>query len=278
VEPALVHDRDDRVVRANGALAALAGAADPWALVGARMHRLLVGPETDTLLVRADGSTVPVRALRWPLPGVDLTAVVILEREAAPLAPAVDPAWVIEAERLARIGTWSFDLATSRLERSGTLEELYSAIGVDPDGDGSGPVEGEQVAALCEELRAGNPAADHHIELHLPGDGMLSCRAQVERGPDGTPLRLIGVVHDVSADRIARFRVERSARRFADLMALVPGGVALLDHAGRVVDANAGMCELLDVPLERLRGTGRSQSGSAAAPTARRCGASWPCR
>lgn len=254
-EPALVHDRDGRVVRANEALAALAGATDPRALGGARMRRLLVGPAEDTQLVRADGSRVPVHAVRWPLPGVDLTAVVILERDAAPQAPVVDPAWAVELERLARIGTWSFDLATSTLERSGTLEELYSAVGVDPDGDGSGPVEGEQVAALCEELRAGNPAADHHVELQLPGDGMLSCRAQVERGPDGTPQRLIGVVHDVSAERIARFRVERTARRFADLMALVPGGVALLDPAGRVVDANAGMCALLDVPLERLRGT-----------------------
>jgi diguanylate cyclase (GGDEF)-like protein/PAS domain S-box-containing protein len=253
-EPALVHDRDGRVVRANEALAALAGVADPRALAGARMHRLLVGPEADTQLVRADGSRVPVRAARWPLPGVGLTAVVILERDAPP-APVVDPAWATELERLARIGTWSFDLATSTLERSGTLDELYRAVGVDPDGDGSLPVEGEQVAALCEELRAGNPDADHHIELQLPGAGMLSCRAQVERGPDGVPQRLIGVVHDVSAERIARFRVERSARRFADLMALVPVGVALLDLAGRVVDANGGMCALLDVPLERLRGT-----------------------
>jgi diguanylate cyclase (GGDEF)-like protein/PAS domain S-box-containing protein len=251
VEPALLHDRDDRVVRANDALAALAGAADTGALVGARMHRLLVGPDPDTQLVRADGGLMPVRVLRWPLPGVELTAVVILERDAAPV---VDPVWATELERLARIGTWSFDLTTSSLERSGTLDELYGAVGVDPDG-GALPIEDQQVAALCAELRAGNPAADHHVELRLPGDRMLSCRAQVERGADGTPLRLIGIVHDVSAERIARFRVERSGRRFADLMALVPGGVALLDPAGRVVDANGGMCTLLDVPLERLRGT-----------------------
>jgi diguanylate cyclase (GGDEF)-like protein len=253
-EAALVHDRDDRVVRANDALAALAGATDPEALLGARMHRLLVSPDADTQLVRADGSPVPVRTVRWPLPGADLTAVVILARDAGPAAPVMDPAWVAELERLAGIGTWSFDLATSGLERSGTLDELYSAVGIDPDG-GSQPIESEQVAALCGELRAGSHPADHHVELQLPGDRMLSCRAQVERGADGTPVRLIGVVHDVSAERIARFRVERSGRRFADLMALVPGGVALLDPAGRVVDANGGMCALLDVPLERLRGT-----------------------
>jgi diguanylate cyclase (GGDEF)-like protein/PAS domain S-box-containing protein len=68
------------------------------------------------------------------------------------------------------------------------------------------------------------------------------------------PVRLVGIVHDVSAERIAGLRVERFAQRFADLMALVPGGVALLDPAGRVLDANAGLCALLDVSLEQLRG------------------------
>ncbi|TQM42771.1 EAL domain-containing protein [Pseudonocardia cypriaca] len=262
-EPALLHDHDGRVVRANEALAALAGASDTAALVGARMHRLLVGPDQDTRLVRADGRLVPVRAVRWPLPGVDLTGVVIVERDAA---PGVDPVWVAELERLARIGTWSFDLATSALERSETLHELYGSVGIDPDGAGSQPIEAEQVAVLCAELRAGNTTADHHVELQLPGDRMLSCRAQVERGPDGTPLRLIGVVHDVSAERVSRFRVERSGRRFADLMALVPVGVALLDPAGRVVDANEGMCALLDVPLERLRGTAATALSADDAP------------
>jgi diguanylate cyclase (GGDEF)-like protein/PAS domain S-box-containing protein len=254
-EPALVCDRDDRVVGANAALAALAGAAEPGALAGARLHRLLVGPDTDAQLVRADGELVPVRVVRWPLPGTDVTGVVVVERDAGPATPTMDPEWVTELERLARVGTWTFDLATSVLRRSGTLEELYHSVGVDPD-SGSALVEGEQVAALCQALRSGPPTSDHHhIELRLPGDRVLSCRAQAERGADGAPLRLIGVVHDVSAERIARHRVERSSRRFADLMALVPGGVALLDPAGRVLDANAGMCTLLDVSLERLRGT-----------------------
>ena len=101
-----------------------AGAFDTGALVGARMHRLLVGPDADTQLVRADGTLVPVHVVRWPLLGVDLTAVVVIERDAAPEAPVVDPVWVAELERLARIGTWSFDLASSRLERSETGQRI----------------------------------------------------------------------------------------------------------------------------------------------------------
>jgi diguanylate cyclase (GGDEF)-like protein/PAS domain S-box-containing protein len=260
-DPALVC-RDERVVRANGALARLAG-ADEADLVGVGLHKLVVGPDGDARLVRADGSLVPVRPVRWPVPGTDLAVVVLLTRDAAPV---VDPVWVTELERLARVGTWSFELATATLHRSETLEELYHAVGIDPDGAGAGPVEGEQVAALCRALRTGAPTGDHHVELQLPGDRMLSCRAQVEHAEDGAPVRLIGVVHDVSAERVARRRVERSCERFSDLMAVAPGGVVLLDPSGRVLDANAALCALLDVPLEQLRGVAASALSADEAP------------
>ena len=256
-EPALLCDRDDRVVRANPALARLVG-ADEAALTGARVGRLLLGPDADARLVRADGALVPVRPVRWPLPGTDLTVVAMVECAAAPPAPAADPLWVAELERIARVGTWTFELGTGILHRSETLEELYHSMGVDPEGGGTGPVEGEQVAALCRALRAGGPTGEHHLELQLPGERMLSCRAEVERADDGAPVRLIGVVHDVSAEQAVRRRVERSCERFSDLMAVAPAGVALLDTVGRVLDANEALCALLGVPLEQLRGTAAS--------------------
>ncbi|GAA1241572.1 hypothetical protein GCM10009609_01390 [Pseudonocardia aurantiaca] len=256
--PALVCDREERVVRVNAAFVRLAGRENgDRPVLGLRIPHLVAGPDTDARLMRPDGSAVRVRVVRWPLAAAELTAVVLVELDSAPApsaAPVVDPGWTCELERLARVGTWTYDLATATLKRSETLDELYRSVGVDPDGSGRVPLEGHQVAQLSDDLRIGAPVGDHHIELQLPGDRMLSCRAEVERAEDGTPVRLVGVVHDISADRIAQRMVERSGQRFADLMALLPGGVALLDPTGRVVDANAGLCRLLDIPLERLRG------------------------
>ncbi|WP_219413100.1 putative bifunctional diguanylate cyclase/phosphodiesterase [Pseudonocardia nigra] len=264
--PALVCDRSDRVLRVNAALLRLGGWTDADGAeadaqegpVGMRLPQLVVGPDADARLVRPDGALVRVRLVRWEMPGTELSAAVLVELDCAPdptVSRPSDRRWIEELERLARVGTWAFDLATATLHRSATLEELYRSVGVAPDGAGSSPVEGEQVALLCQGLRSGARVGDHHVELQLPGDRMLSCRAEVERAEDGTPLRLVGVVHDVSAERVAQRRVELSGQRFADLMALVPGGVALLDAGGRLVDANAGLCDLLGVPLERLRGT-----------------------
>ena len=130
--------------------------------------------------------------------------------------------------------------------------EIYGERGVEPDG-GSGPVEGEQVALLVRSLRAGAGLRDHQAELVLPG-ARLSCRAEVEFGPDGAPARLIGVVRDVTAQHELEARARHAARRFADLAALVPTGVAIVDPDGVVREVNPALCALLDVVPEQLRG------------------------
>ena len=279
--PALVCDRGDRIVRVNAALLRLAGrpaghgetdnAAEAEAgLFGMRLPQLVVGPDTDARLVRHDGSLARVRVVRWELPGRELRAVVLVElgdRETGGEQDRIDRRWVAELERLAGVGTWSYELATRSLRRSESLLELYRAVGIDVEGVDA-RVEGDQVDLLCRRIREQGPLgglggrADHHVEIRLPGERLLSCRAEVETSADGTPVRLVGVVRDLSEQRRAQDRVRFAGRRFADLMEMVPSGVAMIDPNGVVTDANANMCTLLDVPLESLRGT------SAAAITA----------
>jgi len=238
--PAVVCDRDDRILRVNPAFLRLAAhrGADP---LGLPLDRILSGPDADARLVRADGVAVRVRVVRWDLPG-GLRAVLFVE------LGQPDRRWTAELERLARVGTWGYDLATATLRRSPSLDRLYADIGVHPDGP-LGPIEGEQVAQLCRGLRAGTVPGEHELELRVGADRLLSCRARVERGPDGMPQRLVGMVRDVTAER----RTDHAGERFAALMSTVADGVALVDAAGRIVDANAAFCALLDRSLTDLR-------------------------
>jgi diguanylate cyclase (GGDEF)-like protein len=115
-------------------------------------------------------------------------------------------------------------------------------------------VEGEQVALLIRALRAGTPTVDHQADLRLPGGLRLSCRAEVETGPDGAPIRLTGVVRDMTVQHETESRARHSARRFADLAALIPTGIAIVDPDGHIREANPALCALLDVAPEQLRG------------------------
>ena len=96
-------------------------------------------------------------------------------------------------------GTGASTSATGRLRRSDTFEELYRDVGLDADDPQRGGVGARSRPTRCATaLAAGTPRPDDHVELQLPGDGLLSCRAEVEWRADGTPVRIVGVVRDVS--------------------------------------------------------------------------------
>ena len=256
--PALVCDDAERIVSVNAALLRLTGRTDDdldGGLYGRLLPQLVVGPDADARIVRADGELVRVRVVRWAVDR-DRQVVVfveLLDAYAAELGDADNRRWIAELERMARVGTWRYELATGTLHRSESLQALYRGMGVEPDGS-AGPVEGEQVAVLVRALRGGTPgAADHQAELALPGV-RLTCRAEVECDDDGTPVRLTGVVRDVTAQHEDSARARHAAQRFADLAALVPTGIAIVDPDGRVREANPALGELLDVSTDRLRG------------------------
>ena len=255
--PALVC-AGERIVQVNEALLRLTGRADTdpdGGLHGRLLPQLVVGPDADARIVRADGALVRVRVVRWDVPDRDRQVVVfveLLDAYAAELGDTDNRRWIAELERMARVGTWRYELSSGTLHRSESLQALYRGAGVEPDGS-AGPVEGEQVAALVRALRGGTPAADHHAELALPGV-RLTCRAEVELDPDGAPVRLTGVVRDVTAEHENEARARHAARRFADLAALVPTGIAIVDPDGHIREANPALGALLDVATERLRG------------------------
>ncbi len=242
--PAVVCDRSGLIVASNPAFHRTAGAAGDADLFGMRLSQILTGPDGDARLLRSDGKVVGVAVVRFGPLVDELSVVALVERdEPGSTEGRVDRTWAAELERLARVGTWSFDLATGVVARSDTLDELYRASGVDPAAD----VERHQIEALWAALQAGVANPDDHAELHLPGDVLLSCRAEVERAADGTPVRIVGVVRDVTATHLG-------LQRFADLMTLMPDGVALLDTAGRIVEVNPGLCALLGAYPEQLLG------------------------
>jgi diguanylate cyclase (GGDEF)-like protein/PAS domain S-box-containing protein len=273
-------------------------------IVGQTLPELVVGPDGDARLVRPDGALVRVRVVRWTLPPlsvpgsggahgsdrysdralVDLRAVMLVDiSDAAPAVTTQDDTegQLAELRRLAKVGNWTYDLRTGGLHREPALMELYRNAGIEPDGQAGGPVELEQVALLCRALRdakrdntgSHEHSTDpdrHHVEHRTapPSERVLSCWARVERGPQGSPVRLVGTVQDITDQRLAEERMERATLRYLDLVTTVPVGVAVFNRTGYLVDANGALCTLLGSPGDRLRGvSARSLSLEPAGPS-----------
>ena len=119
-----------------------------------------------------------------------------------------------EAQRVARIGSWKWDVVTDETRWS---TELFRILGYDPGSDEASRaafldrvhpedrsgVE-DQIAALVSE---GEPfSVDHRIVLPDGSIRFVHSMARVECGPDDKPVRLFGIAQDISDRKQAEDR------------------------------------------------------------------------
>ncbi|MGH3622502.1 MAG: PAS domain S-box protein [Sciscionella sp.] len=395
-EPAVLCDSAGVIQQANAAMVELVAASSAGDLIGGKLDTLLDGAEPVCRLRRADDTACGVRVVRCPLPRTSDTAagqqIVLLLGTGEPDATErsdtersdTERRRLVEAQRLAKIGSWSYEVATGVVYRSDVLHEMYAEVGLVPGEDllfnvhpadlpeaervrelalhadseetvelevsgavgdkvyltrsraelgASGAVvrlhgtiqdvaeqrmlerqrgddrrrlsDAQRVARLgtwewdpesdeivwsdmlyelfgvsptgklyySTYLRMVHPrdrswvderwrrlVADHRqVECEhriIRSDGaerILRCHGAAVAGPSGRVL-MVGTAQDITEQRAIQTRMQRSSQRFTDLVTVTPIGIGLFDESARVLDANDALCELLGIPLERLRG------------------------
>ena len=144
-----------------------------------------------------------------------------------------------EAQRIAHVGHWDWDIVRGSLRWS---DEVYRIFGLQPQSFGA------TYDAFLEFVHPDDRSlVEEGVRLHLEEDIPYSVehrvvrpdgeiryvheKGQVERAPDGTPLRMLGTVHDTT--RLTRARQEQDelqamfqeARRMQSI-GIVVGGIA----------------------------------------------------
>jgi diguanylate cyclase (GGDEF)-like protein/PAS domain S-box-containing protein len=226
--PALVC-QDGVVVRANLAAVALAGRWFPDSLTGLPLDRLLRRPaggsdtdtDTDAELIGPDGRAVPVRVTRWTVPGTDLLMVFVVDisdlcspRHAAGTGElAQEHAELVEAQRIAQVGSFTWDWLSNEITYSPGLMELFAGLCIDA-ADPFCHIHPEDLPDLLRrvhEMASDRDSGLLELEFRgLPehGDNHYLCRLRAERSTTGEVLRLVGTMQDVTASRA----VERALR------------------------------------------------------------------
>jgi PAS domain S-box-containing protein len=146
----------------------------------------------------------------------------IAEIEAASARQQASEAGMAEAQRLARIGSWEWEVSTDSVSWS---NEHFRLLGLEP-GTVTPSLDvylqhvhpddrAKAKATLNLSRRSGGPFAYH--QQIVRADGVvrtLYSRGEAVYGADGTPVRLRGTIQDVTEQRAAAEALRQSEHRF----------------------------------------------------------------
>ncbi len=165
-----------------------------------------------------------------------------------------------EAQRIAHIGSWEWDLATDTAQRS---EELHRIYGVEP-GTIPGTTEAflafvhpdDRARVQASERAAATGSGQYALEYRaVRPDGSIRIvrdESEAVRDPSGTPVRMVGTVQDITERVQLEAREVRRARERA-LIADALGALRPLDTPEQTAAAICGrIVELQEVAMASL--------------------------
>ncbi len=166
-----------------------------------------------------------------------------------------------EAQRLAKIGNWEWDLATNT---SWWSDELYQILEEDPRNFPStfdnfiAKVHPDDRAALIEGQKtiAVGAGAYSPTESRLVFAGgrekLIEQLVQARVDAEGRPTAIVGTVHDITERRALESKLRESEARYASTVELAAVGIAHVAANGRFIWCNSRFREMLGYANDEL--------------------------
>jgi len=163
------------------------------------------------------------------------------------------------AQAVARIGSWSIDLIRNELRWS---VETYRLFGLPP---GISPdyahflerVHPDDRARVDQAWQAALNGAPYDIEHRIVVNGTIHWvheRAQLEFAADGTPLRGIGTVQDITERKEIKQALQQSEQRYRGLSEDMPALICQYLPDSTLSYVNQAYCDYFQQPPEALLG------------------------
>ncbi|MGH3963110.1 MAG: EAL domain-containing protein [Pseudonocardiaceae bacterium] len=145
----------------------------------------------------------------------------ILDEPLADSELAQERARLLEAQRIARIGSFTWEWLTNKLSYSSALAELFAGRCIDP-ADPLRHVHPEDLPTLLrrvQEMVSDPDAGTLEVEFRGSpeyGETCYVCRLRAQRSASGEILRLMGTVQDVTQARALECELREEQRRLAE--------------------------------------------------------------
>lgn len=169
---------------------------------------------------------------------------------------------LIEAQRIGKFGNWEFDIRNRTYWGS---KEALEIFGIQKEEgcftqDELARFLKEQVRntfkGVIEELISGETEKDFEFELQRQNDGqhrILYAKSRMELDPMGQPVKLLGVVQDITEKFEAQTDLKKSEERFRIIFEEAPLGIGLFDfNTGKAKQINKKFTEIFGRTKEEM--------------------------
>jgi PAS domain S-box-containing protein len=185
----------------------------------------------------------------------------ITERAEAQERLEMNEAKLAEAQQIARLGSWEWEIAADRVSWS---EELYRIYGVRPDRftgsygsslDRVHPDDRARVGRVIENAVAERRSWSLDYRIVRP-DGelrMIHARGEVVCDEEGDPVVVQGTCQDVTESRRVEDALRAAEQLFRRAFDDAPIGMALIDLEGRWLRLNRAICRMFGRSERELR-------------------------
>ena len=177
-----------------------------------------------------------------------------------------------EAQRMAHIGNWDWDIVTGEVYWS---NEVYRIFGRTPQEPGEtydelfNYVHPEDQGYLINVINKGLNGKPHGIDYRIirasGEERTVHAQSEVIFDEKNIPIRAKGIIQDITERKKAEEMLKESEGKLKALFNLLPVGVSITDEERNILDANLALERILDLSrLDLLKGKygGRKYVGS----------------
>ena len=285
-EGLMVH-RDNKILYVNPNLVRLLGYASPDQLIGRsplelvhsdfraiarkRIEMVAEGegrqynPPIEIIFLRKDGEPIYVEGEGLSIIFEGQRAITtilrdITEKKRAEEALKESHFFLEKAQEAAHLGSW-----ISEIGMEGTLtwsKEVYRIFGVPPGTvlkvrdffELVHPEDAKALQTALEDALLKNVPyhQDHRIVLSNGTVRWVNEQAEIIRDKAGQPLKMVGVVQDITERKIAEQALRYSENQFRGVFDGALEAMLIIDNNGSILDANKSACTLLEFTKEEM--------------------------
>lgn len=168
---------------------------------------------------------------------------------------------LLQAQRVAGLGSYTYDITADRWTSSDVLNQIFG-IGADFDHSAAGwagivhPDDRQAMQKALLDCTEGKRNFDQEYRIIRPVDGnerWLHGLGEVEHGADGRPSRIVGTNTDITARKKAEEALRESEERYRQLSEAGFEGIVVA-IGGKILDANSAFARIFGYPRDEIIG------------------------